>query len=194
MSDQTKPPKAAQIPQGEKLLIDMGPLIIFFIANSVYGLMVATAILIVATAVALGISYTRHKHVPMMPLVAGGLLVVFGGLTLYFDNEIFIKMKPTVVNGMISIALFAGLALKRNFLGTLFGSVFQLDDEGWRILTIRWACWFIVLGLLNEAVWRTQSTDFWVNFKVFGMFPLNIIFAMAQMKLIQRHSTQTEGA
>ena len=184
MTDTASKPK---IPEGEKLLIDMGPLIIFFIANNLYDLMIATAALIAATLVALGVSYTRHKHVPMMPLVAGGLLMVFGGLTLYFDNEIFIKMKPTVVNLLMSAALFIGLVLKRNFLKSLFGSVFHLDEQGWHILTIRWAIWFIALAALNEFIWRTQSTDFWVNFKVFGMFPLSIAFTLSQLPLINRH-------
>ena len=149
-----------KIPQGEKMAIDLGPLLVFFAVNTAYGLMPATAALIAATLVALGISYTRHKHVPIMPLVAGALLTVFGGLTLYFDNDIFIKMKPTVVNTMFSIALFTGLVFKRNFLANVFGAVFHLDDDGWTKLTIRWAIFFLFLAALNEFIWRTQSPYF----------------------------------
>lgn len=181
-----------KIPQGEKMAIDLGPLLVFFAVNTAYGLMPATAALIATTLVALGISYTRHKHIPIMPLVAGVLLTVFGGLTLYFDNDIFIKMKPTVVNTMFSVALFTGLVFKRNFLANVFGAVFHLDDDGWTKLTIRWAIFFLFLAALNEFIWRTQSTDFWVNFKVFGMFPITLIFAAAQAPLIQRHALEVE--
>ena len=185
---QEKPP----LSQGLKLGIDLGPLLIFFIANSLYGLIPATGALMGATLVALGISWTVARHIPTMPLVAGGLLMVFGGLTVIFDDDIFIKLKPTIVNLMMAGGLAAGLALGRNFLKNILGTAFLLDDEGWRILTIRWIGFFIFLAALNEVVWRSVDTDTWVSFKVFGMWPSTVTFAAAEARLLMKHSLEKD--
>ena len=123
-----------------------------------------------------------------MPLVTGVVVLVFGGLTLALQDEIFIKMKPTIVNTLFGGVLIGGLFFGKSLLGYVFDSVFQLTDEGWRKLTLRWGLFFFVLAMVNEVIWRNFSTDFWVSFKVFGMMPLTIVFTLTQMPLIQRHS------
>ena len=170
-----------------KLLIEAGPLVVFFVANAQYGLMTATAVFMVATALALGWSWVTVRRVPVMPLVSGFFVLVFGGLTLALADELFIKMKPTIVNGLFATILIGGLLAGRSLLRPLMGEVLRLDDEGWRVLTWRWAGLFIVLGIANEVVWRLYSTDTWVSFKLFGVMPATFIFAMAQIRLIQRH-------
>lgn len=183
-----KPP----LSQGLKLGIDLGPLIVFFVVNSIYGLIPATAALMGATLIALGVSWTVARHIPTMPLVAAGLLMIFGGLTVVFDDEIFIKLKPTIVNLMMAGGLAAGLALKRNFLKNILGTAFLLDDAGWKKLTIRWIGFFIFLAALNEVVWRSVDTDTWVSFKVFGMLPITILFAALQAPLLAKHSLEEQ--
>jgi len=167
--------------------LEIGPLVIFFLANSRFGLMTGTAAFVVATAIALPLNWYLEKRLPVMPLVSGVFVLVFGGLTLALDDEFFIQIKPTIVNLLFAFCLTLGLFLGRNFLKILFGSVFVLDDEGWRILTIRWIGFFIVLAILNEITWRFFSKDFWVSFKLFGAMPLTLLFSFAQLPLIKRH-------
>jgi len=122
-----------------------------------------------------------------MPTVGAGIVLIFGGLTIYFDNEIFIKMKPTIINLIFAIILYGGMLVKKPLLKILLGAALRLEEEGWRILTYRWIGFFIALAVLNEIVWRTQTTDIWVNFKVFGILPITFIFTMTQFPLIKKH-------
>ena len=182
-----------------KLVLELGPLGIFFAVNAIFGkthgLYPATAALMVATVVALVVSRRLMHRLPIMPLVSGVVVLVFGSLTLILQDELFIKLKPTIVNTMFGTALIGGLAFGKPLLGVVFDSVFDLDDEGWRKLTLRWGLFFFVLAALNEVVWRNFPTDTWVTFKVFGIMPLTFLFALAQVPLIQRHAIETdEGA
>ncbi len=182
-----------------KLALELGPLVLFFLGNA-YGdrfgvaegrrIFAATAVFIVATLIALAAHYALVRKLPIMPLVSGVVVVVFGGLTLWLDNETFIKLKPTIVNTLFGIVLLGGLALRKPLLALVLDSVFDLTDEGWRKLTFRWALFFFVLAALNEIVWRTQTTDTWVSFKVFGIMPLTILFALAQTPLLMRHEAK----
>lgn len=171
-----------------KLALELGPLVVFFIANARAGIFVATGIFIAAVLAALAVSYWLTRHLPVMPVVSAVVVTIFGGLTLLFQDELFIKLKPTIVNTLFGLALFGGLLFGKSLLGYVFDSVFQLDAEGWRKLTIRWGLFFFVLAGLNEVVWRFFSTDTWVSFKVFGVMPLTIVFALAQLPLMQRHA------
>jgi intracellular septation protein len=204
-----------QLSPGLKLLLDLGPLLLFFFANSRpeffapllsrflpaplitgehAGIFVATAVFIPAILAALAISYALTRHVAVMPVVTAVIVVVFGGLTLALQNETFIKLKPTLVYLLFAATLLGGLAFKKPLLGMVFDSVFNLTDEGWRKLTLRWGLFFLVLAVLNEIVWRNFSTDAWVNFKVFGFLPLTMIFAAAQFPLLQKYAVQETGA
>ena len=168
--------------------VDYLPLAAFFGAYLAYGLMTATAVLLAATAVTLVVSLAVVRRVPMMPLVTAGIVGVFGGLTLWLNDETFIKMKPTVIQSLFALVLIGGVLMRRNPLKPIFGHVWKLDDAGWRILTTRFAIFFATMAALNEVVWRTQSTEFWVNFKVFGILVLTLAFTMGQVALINRHT------
>jgi intracellular septation protein len=186
-----------------KLALEMGPLVLFFLVNS-YGdrwfgvapdrrLFLATGIFVVAVLVSLAVTWTLIRKLPVMPLVSAVVVTVFGGLTLILHDDLFIKLKPTIVNTLFgAVLVWAGLT-GRNVLKLVLDSVFTLTDEGWRLLTWRWAFFFFVLAALNEIVWRTQTTDFWVAFKVWGIMPLTMVFAMAQMPLIMRHDASAEA-
>src|ERR1700761_5213834 len=169
-----------------KLATELGPLIVFFAANAKFHLFVATRAFMVAVVVAMIAAYGVTRHVPLMALVTGISVLVFGTLTLVLHDETFIKGKPTIIYGLFAVVLGGGLLFGRSFIAILFDQVFNLTPKGWRILTLRWALFFVGLAILNEIVWRTQSTDFWVNFKVFGVTPLTMIFAIAQMPLVKR--------
>ena len=143
--------------------------------------------LMIATVIAVLFSYILEKKIPIMPTVGAGIVLIFGGLTIYFDNEVFIKMKPTIINLIFAIILYGGMLVKKPLLKILLGAALRLEEEGWRILTYRWIGFFIALAVLNEVVWRTQTTDIWVNFKVFGILPITFIFTMTQFPLIKKH-------
>ena len=162
-----------------KLALELGPLGIFFFA---------TAAFMVATIVSLSVSYAMVRRLPIMPLISGALVLVFGGLTLLLQDELFIKLKPTVINLMFAAVLLGGLAFGKPLLGYVFDEVVKLDAEGWRKLTLRWGLFFVVLAVLNEVMWRSFSTDTWVTFKVFGVMPLTLVFAFSQVPLMQRHA------
>lgn len=197
----TPDPKLAM----RRFLLEIGPLAVFFFTyvgwDYVFppptplapgavspGLMAATAVLMAAVLVSLALSYKWERRVPLMPLVTAVMVLIFGGLTLILRDEIFIKMKPTIVNLLFAATLFVGLALGKSFLQPLLGHTLQLSDRGWRVLSWRWAFFFVFLACLNEFIWRTFSTDFWVSFKAWGMFPITLVFAVAQVPLIQRYT------
>ena len=170
-----------------KLALELGPLGLFFFANQRAGIFTATGIFIVATLIALAVHYVLVRKLPIMPMVSGVVVVLFGGLTLALQDELFIKLKPTIVNTLFGLTLLGGLYFRKPLLQIVLDSVFDLTEEGWRKLTFRWAIFFFVLAALNEIVWRTQTTDFWVSFKVFGIMPLTIVFALAQTPLLMRY-------
>ncbi len=185
-----------RLPPLLKLALELGPLALFFIGNA-YGdrfgfaedqrIFAATGIFIVATVIALGISYGLTRKLPIMPVVSGIVVVVFGGLTLFLQDETFIKLKPTIVNTLFGLVLLGGLYFRKPLLEIVLDSMFELTEEGWRKLTFRWALFFFVLAALNEIMWRSFSTDTWVSFKVFGIMPLTILFALAQTPLLMRY-------
>lgn len=175
-------------PNWLKPTVDYGPLAVFFVAYLARDLLTATAALMAATAVALALSLLIARRLPWMPLATATTVGIFGGLTLWFDDETFIKMKPTIIEALFSLILFGGLALGRPLLKPLMGAAWPMDDTGWRRLTLRFAFFFAAIAVLNEIVWRTQSTDFWVTFKVFGIMGLTLIYAIAQAPLMKRHA------
>jgi intracellular septation protein len=142
----------------------------------------------IATAIALAASWLLTRSLPIMPLVSGVVVFVFGGLTLWLQDDVFIKMKPTIINTLFGAVLLGGLWFGRSLLGYVFDSAFSLDAEGWRKLTLRWGLFFLLLAILNEIVWRSFSTDTWVAFKVWGIMPITLAFTLSQMPLIMRHS------
>ena len=173
-----------------KLLIDIGPLAVFFIFYTKSGLQASILPLMIATVIAVLFSYILEKKIPIMPTVGAGIVLIFGGLTIYFDNEVFIKMKPTIINLVFAVILYGGMLIKKPLLKILLGAALKLEEEGWRILTYRWIGFFIALAILNEIVWRTQSTDIWVNFKVFAILPITFIFTMTQFPLIKKYQIE----
>ena len=183
-----------QTPGWLRPVVEYGPIAAFFIAYSIADLFVATASIMVATALALALSYIMERRIPMMPLITAGIIGVFGGLTLWLQDEAFIKMKPTIIQVIIGTVLYSGLLTKRLFLKSLMGAAWHITDEGWRVLTVRFALFFFLMGALNEVVWRTQSTDLWVNFKVFGLMGLTIVFILTQLPLLKRFAIEVNGA
>src|SRR5437660_60758 len=195
-----------------KLALEMGPLLLFFFANArpalfmplvgpllpgvisgeKAGIFVATAVFMAAIVVSLAVSYALTRHLPVMAMVTAVVVVVFGGLTLVLHDDTFIKMKPTIIYLLFAGRLLGGLFFNKPLLAIVFDSVFDLTEEGWRKLTMRWAIFFLALALLNEIVWRTQTTDFWVSFKVFGVLPLTFVFAALQYPLLQKYAAMKE--
>ncbi|WP_421699315.1 septation protein A [Ancylobacter sp.] len=171
-----------------KFALEMGPLVVFFIANGRGGIYVATGAFMVATFAALAVMWIIARKIAVMPLVSAGVVLVFGTLTLVLQDDHFIKMKPTLVNALFGLALLGGLWLRKPLLPYVLGDVFVLTDQGWRELTIRWGVFFLVMAVLNEIVWRSVSTDTWVAFKTFGYLPITLVFAMAQVPLMTRHA------
>lgn len=183
-----------QSPSWLRPAVEYGPIAAFFVAYYMADLFVATAAIMVATVLALAVSYIVERRIPMMPLITAGIVGVFGGLTLWLQDETFIKMKPTIIQAIFGAVLIAGLFAKRLFLKTLFGAAWHLTDEGWRVLTVRFSLFFFAMGAINEAVWRTQSTEFWVNFKVFGLMALTFVFIMSQVPMLKRYTIEDDAA
>ncbi len=170
-----------------KMFFDIVPLAIFFLAYRFSGVFAATAAIMVSTIISLSVTYWLEKKISIMPLVSGIIITLFGTLTLVLHDDTFIKMKPTLVNLIFASILLGGVYFKKSLIKYVLGNAMTLGDAGWRILSIRWGLFFIFLACLNEFIWRNFSTDFWVNFKVFGMFSLTIIFTILQMPLIKKH-------
>ena len=173
-----------------KLALDLGPLALFFFANTRYGIFVATATFMIAVLAALAVSFVMTRQLPIMPVVTAIIVVVFGGLTLILHDATFIKVKPTIIYALFGAILIGGLVFNKPLLGIVFDSMFDLTDEGWRKLTLRWAFFFLVLAVLNEIVWRNTSTNVWVDFKVFGVTPLTLIFGALQYPLTKKYSAE----
>ena len=197
-------PKKKEINPILKFALELGPLLVFFFANArgeqlsasfpaladLGGpIFIATGLFMAATAIALAVSWTLTRTLPIMPLVSGVVVFVFGGLTLYLQDATFIKMKPTIVNTLFGGVLLGGLFFGRSLLGYVFESAFKLDAAGWRKLTFRWGLFFLFLAVVNEVVWRNFSEATWVAFKVWGIMPITVAFTLSQMPLIMRHST-----
>mgnify|MGYP006192276035 CR=1 FL=1 len=173
-----------------KFITDFGPLLIFFVVYSKSGKNLSAAIppLILATIIAVLISYIVEKKIPYVPLIGGIIVSVFGGLTLYFNNPVFLYMKPTIINILFGLILtFESFFSKEPILKKFLGKSVPLSDEGWKVLTLRWIFFFFSLALLNEYIWRTQTEEFWVNFKVWGILPITFIFTVFQIFLINRY-------
>jgi intracellular septation protein len=196
MSDTAKPQAA---PPGFRMLIDYGPLAVFFLVNTLMGgpqlvrVVAATGAFMVAVFVAMGLSLWKTRHISPMLWVTGVLVIVFGGLTLWFRDATFIKVKPTIVYVMFAAVLGYGLATRRPLLQMLLESAYPgLSERGWRLLTINWTIFFVALAVLNEAVWRTQSWDFWVAFKLWGVLPLTFLFILANIPMLMKHGLKVE--
>jgi intracellular septation protein len=201
-------PQKVEINPLLKLVLELGPLLVFFFANTrgewlaarmpalaeLGGpIFIATGLFMVATAIALTVSWMLTRTLPIMPLVSGVVVFVFGALTLYLQDDVFIKMKPTIVNTLFGAVLLGGLYFGKPLLGYVFDSAFKLDAEGWRKLTLRWGLFFLFLAVVNEVVWRNFSTDAWVAFKVWGIMPATMAFTISQLPLIMRHSLEEQA-
>ena len=176
-----------------KLALDIGPLVLFFFANSRLGIFGATAVFMAAALAAIAISFVLTRHIAIMPLVTAIVVLVFGSLTLILHNDEFIKLKPTIIYVLFGGTLIGGLLFGKPLLSMLLDQMFDITEEGWRKLTWRWAIFFFALAILNEIVWRNFSTDFWVSFKLFGVVPLTFLFGALQYPLIMKYSADKKS-
>jgi intracellular septation protein len=176
-----------------KFALDIGPLLLFFAANARFGIFVATGVFMAAAITAVAVTYAATRHLALMPMVTAVIVLVFGSLTLLLHDELFIKVKPTIIYVLFGGTLLGGLAFGKPLLGILLDQMFTLTEEGWRKLTLRWALFFFVLAALNEIVWRTQTTDFWVAFKAFGVVPLTFAFGALQVPLLNKYSVEKKN-
>jgi intracellular septation protein len=176
-----------------KLAVDLGPLIVFFAAFEFFGIYVATGVFMAAVLASLGIGYLRERKLSPMPLFTAVLVVIFGGLTIYLKNDMFIKMKPTVLYAFFGTLLLGGLAFNRLFIKYAFGQAFDLTEEGWRKLTWRWGFFALALAVANEIIWHNFSTAVWVDFKVWGIIPAIFLFGLLQAPLIMKHDISEDA-
>jgi intracellular septation protein len=186
--------KTYSLPPALKLALELGPLVVFFIANARFGIFAGTGIFMVTVLAALAVSYALTRRLPIMAVVSGVIVTVFGSLTLFLHDETFIKVKPTIIYALFGATLTFGLIFRKPLLELVFDSVFNLTDEGWRRLTLRWAVFFFFMAALNEIVWRNFSTDTWVSFKLFGAVPLTFLFAALQYPLLMKHDREAAEA
>jgi intracellular septation protein len=188
MTERSTQDNPKQSSNGRRTLLDFGPLLLFFGTNYLYqDLMFSVKVLVVATVISLGLSWVYERRIPMMAAFGCGALVFFAGLTLYFDNELFIKVKPTVLTLIFAAAIAGGRFIGRNPLAALMGSQLRLDYEGWRKLSWLWVAMFVCSAIANEIAWRNLSTDAWVTFKVFGLTGISLVFVMLTLPVIQKH-------
>lgn len=185
-------PEKEELSPTLRLAIDTAPLAVFFVANSQWGIINATGAFMVAMTLSLIITYMLAKKLSPMPVITCVFVLFFGGLTVFLDDSLFIKIKPTMVNLLFAALLFGGLAINKLFLKMCFGDIYKLAEKGWKILTLRWGCYFIFLAIVNEIVWRNFSDDFWVNFKVFGIMPLSLAFALWQLGVVNKYSLEQD--
>lgn len=206
VTEQSGDPKAQLI----KLALELGPLVVFFVMNArgekimdafpvlhnwfTQPIIFATAVFMVAMVIAMGFSLAIFKRVAVMPLVTFAVVLVFGGLTLYFQDSTFIKLKPTITNLLFASVLLGGMLFGQSLLKYVFGEVYKLQEEGWTKLTFRWGLFFLVLAVLNEIVWRGFSTDVWVAFKVWGVMPLTVVFSMLQLPILTKYGLENDQA
>ncbi|MBO9588744.1 septation protein A [Devosia sp.] len=179
-------------PQITKLALELGPLVVFFIANARADIFVATAWFMGAMVVSLLLSWLILKKVAVMPLVTGVVVLVFGGLTLWLQDDTFIKIKPTITNVLFGSVLLGGLLFGQSLLKYVFGEVYKLKPEGWWRLTLNWGIFFFVLAVINEVLWRNFSTEIWIAFKVWGVMPLTVLFSMSQLPLLSKYAPPNE--
>ncbi|MCS6760014.1 MAG: septation protein A [Candidatus Devosia euplotis] len=179
-------------PQLIKMALELGPLVVFFIVNARADIFAATAWFMGAMIVSLLLSWLILKKIAVMPLVTGVVVLVFGGLTLWLQDDTFIKIKPTITNGLFAAVLLGGLVFRHSLLRYVFGDVYKLRPEGWSKLTLNWGLFFVLLAIINEVLWRNFSTDIWVAFKVWGMMPLTIVFSISQLSLLNKYAPPSE--
>lgn len=181
---------------GARLAIDLGPLLVFFAVNFVRGdILEATLAFMIAISAAMIFSKVKYRHISPMLWFSGVMVLVLGGVTLWLHDETFIKIKPTIYYAMVASLLLFGLATGRNLLKTVLGTAYPgLSERGWQILTRNWAAFFLVMAVLNEAVWRNSSTDFWIGFKIWGFMPATFLFALAHVPMLMRHGMELEKA
>lgn len=186
--------EAATPGAGARLAIDLGPLIVFFAVNFITGdVIMATGAFMAAITAAMLYSKLKYRHISPMLWFSGAMVLVLGGITIYLHDETFIKIKPTIYYLIVASLLLFGLFTKRNLLKSVLGTAYPgLSDRGWQILTRNWALFFLAMAALNEAVWRTTSTDFWIGFKIWGFMPATLLFAMAHIPMLMRHGMQLE--
>lgn len=177
-------------PQLIKIALELGPLVVFFIVNANADIFAATAWFMGAMVVSLTLSWLILKRVAVMPLVTGVVVLIFGSLTLWLQDDTFIKMKPTIVNSLFGAVLLGGLLFGQSLLRYVFGDVYKLKPQGWLVLTLRWGIFFFVLAALNEIIWRNFSTDMWVAFKVWGIMPLTVVFSMFQLPVLSKYAPE----
>jgi intracellular septation protein len=175
-----------------KLALELGPLLLFFVANAKYGIFAATGVLMAGVVLTLAVSWAITRHLPAMPVVTAAMVLVFGSLTYFLHDETFIKLKVTILYTLFGAGLIGALYFGKLLLPIVFDMAIHIDDAGWRKLTIRWGLFFFALAGLNEVLRRVLTTDAWVNFKVFGILPLTIVFALTQAPLIMRHEIRRE--
>ena len=180
--------------QWTKLLIEMGPLVAFFIANWKAGIFWGTGVFMVATAAALTASWVLTRKIAMVPLVSAVFVALFGALTLWLHSELFIKVKVTLINALFGAVLLGGVAMGRSYIKLIMGEAVKLTEEAWRTLSVRWGLFFFAMAGLNEVIWRNFSTDAWVNFKVFGLLPITLVFAFANAPYMSRHMIEDDQA